>query len=361
MNRKEWREVGLQSLYFVLAVAGMVLLALIGDLLNDRPLGGETIAIILGLLLMMFSMFMGLSPFAMDAKQKGMEYLLTLPYSRRRLLLIKFLPRLVVVILFYLAFAAFYGLAGNAAFGGGFTFFSLAYFALFFISFSLAVVHENFIIQSLWAGVALCGYLALCLYIVSLGFSWKFKMPSAWVGNRLWYDLAYDVPTLLSTIAVFLLMATPFVASLFLSFKKFDLKPARAFTRRQLLFFVPLLLLAFAASLGVTYFTQTSSNYSESDFFILKNNKLLKSYFPGELTLYEETGRRSVDMKGRILLERLLLEQGEKLYLSGLDLADGSRIIGCLSQSDFSWKILHRIPGRYFVPYGYIGIRYDGS
>lgn len=360
MNRKEWREVGGQSLYFVLAMIGIVLLAFLGDLLQKKPLDGEKIAIMLGLWLLMFSMFMGLSPFAMDAKQKGMEYLLTLPYSRRRLLLIKLLPRLAAVILFYLAFAAFYGLAGNAAFGGGFTVFSLTYFALFLISFSLAVVHENFIVQSLWAGVALCGYLALSLYVVGLGFSWKFRMPGSWAVSRSWQDLAYDGPTLLSVIAVFLLLAAPFVASIFIAFKKFDLKPPRAFNRRQLLIFVPLLLLALAASLGLTYFVQTSSSYWESDLFILKNHKLLKCDFPGKLTLYEEAGRRSVDMKGRILWERLLLEQGEKLYLSGLDLEDGSRIIGCLNQGDFSWKLLHRISGRYFIPYGYIGIRYDG-
>ena len=136
---------------------------------KSKPLEGEKLIIILGAWLLMFSMFLGLSPFAMDSKQKGMEYLLTLPYSRRRLLLIKLLPRLAAAVFFYLAFALLYGLIGNDAFGGGFTVFSLSYFALFFISFSLSVVHENFIVQSIWAGIAMCGYLALCLYVVLPG------------------------------------------------------------------------------------------------------------------------------------------------------------------------------------------------
>ena len=55
-------------------------------------------------------------------------------------------------------------------------------------------------------------------------------------------------------------MAVPFIVSFFLAFKKFDLKPTRAFNRRQLLIFVPLLLLAFAASLGVTYVVQRNSH-----------------------------------------------------------------------------------------------------
>ena len=158
--------------------------------------------------------------------------------------------------LFYLAYNLFYGYAGNDAFGGGFAFFSLAYFALFFISFSLALVHENFIVQFIWAGIALYGYLAICLMIITMGFSWKFNMPPTWIGTRIWQDLSYDIPTLLSSIVVFLVMSTPFIASFFLAFKKFDLRPVQVFNRRQMLFFIPLLLLALAVSLAVCYIVQ---------------------------------------------------------------------------------------------------------
>jgi len=368
MNRKEWLEVGKQSLYFILALAAMALLLEGVDLLmgvmgfaRSKPLEGEKLIIILGAWWLMFSMFLGLTPFAMDTKQKGLEYLLTLPYSRRRLLFIKFLPRLAAVVLFYLAFALLYGLLGSDAFGGGFTVFSLAYFALFLISFSLSVVHENFIVQSIWVGIALCGHLALSLYIVWLGFSWKFKMPASWVGSGFWHDLSFDVPTLLVSIAVFLIMAAPFIVSFFLAFKKFDLKPARVFNRRHLMIFMPLLLLAFAASLGVTYLVQKNSTYWDANYFLLKNQRLLKAEFPGKLALYDETGRRTVDAKGRVFWERLLLEQGERLYLSGYDTESGDRIIGCLSQADLSWKTLHRAPEQSFVANGYLGIRYNGE
>jgi hypothetical protein len=368
MNRKEWREVGQQSLYFLLALAVMALLLGGVDLLmgamgfaQSKPLEGEKLIIILGAWWLMFSMFLGLSPFAMDSKQKGLEYLLTLPYSRRRLLLIKLLPRLAAVILFYLAFALLYSSIGSDAFGGGFTLFSLAYFALFLISFSLSLVYENFIVQSIWAGIALCGHLALSLCIVWLGFSWKFKMPASWVGSGFWHDLSIDVPTLLISIAVFLIMAAPFIVSFFLAFKKFDLKPVRAFNRRQLLIFLPLLLMAFASSLGVTYLVQKNASFWDAHFFLLKNQRLLKAEFPGKLTLYNEAGRRKVDTRSRIFWERLLLEQGERLYMSGYDTENGERIIGCLNQFDFSWKILHRAPERSFVANGYLSIRYNGE
>jgi hypothetical protein len=368
MNRKEWREVGGQCLYFVLALAAMALLLEGVDLLmgvmgfvQSKPLEGEKLIIILGAWLLMFSMFLGLSPFAMDSKQKGMEYLLTLPYSRRRLLIIKLRPRLAAVVLFYLSFILLYVSAGNGAIAGGFTLFSLAYFALFFISFSLAVVDENFIVQSIWAGIALSVYIAICLYTISLGFSWKFGMPSSWVGSSLWHDLSFDSPTLMVSIAVFLIMAAPFIVSFFLAFKKFDLKPARAFNRRHLLTFVPLLLLAFAASLGITYLVQNSTAYDEADFHILRDRRLLKTSFAGKLTLYSETGRQRIKTRGLISWESLLLEQKERLFLSGYDSKDGTQFIGRLNLADLSWKILHRCPTRYFVVPGYQGFRYDGE
>jgi hypothetical protein len=256
MSRKEWREVFRQSLYFVLAMAAMALLVGTVDLVSGSRSEGEKIVVMAGLWLLVFSMFLGLTPFAMDSKQKGMEYLLTLPIARRRLLLIKFLPRQAAVVIFYIAFVLLYARIGHGAFAGGFAFFSLAYFALFLISFSLSVVDENFIVQSIWAGIALCGYLALCLGIVALGFSWKFRIPASRVGAGIWHDLSYDPATLLAAVAVFLLLASPFIASLFLAFKKFDLKPAKVFNRLQLLLFVPLLILALSLSLVITYVVQ---------------------------------------------------------------------------------------------------------
>jgi hypothetical protein len=348
MIKKEWPEVSKQSLYFVLAMAGMVLLVGLVNLLQGKPLEGEKVIIMLGLWLLMFSMFLGLSPFALDSKQKGMEYLLTLPFSRRRLLFIKLLPRLAAIVLFYLMYIFLYSHMGNDAFGVGFTVFSLAYFSLFFISYSLSVIHENFIVQSIWAGIALCGYLALCLYVVFLGFSWKFGMPSSWIGNT-WQDLSYDMPSLLSSIAVFLLMLVPFVASFFLAFKKFDLKPARAFNRRQLLFFIPLLLLALVASLGVVRLAQKSSAYDDAHYFILGNQQLLKTSWPGKLTLNDENQQRRLDTKRSFLWHWNVFAVPGKLFLTAFDVKDYSTAVIRLNMGDLAWNIVRSIPHGYLA------------
>jgi hypothetical protein len=353
MNRKEWREVGRQSLFFILALAAMALLLGGVDLLmgamgfaQSKPLEGEKLIIILGAWWLMFSMFLGLSPFAMDSKQKGMEYLLTLPYSRRRLLLIKLLPRLAAAVFFYLAYALLYFLIGNDVLGGGFILFSLVYFAIFFISFSFSVIHENFIVQAIWAGIALCGYLAACLSICALGFGWKFGMPMSLTGIGSWRDLAYDLPSLFTSIVVFLLLAAPFVVSLFLAFKKFDLKPARAFNRRHLLFFVPLFLLALGASLGITHMIQKKYAYDETNCHILANQQILKASSLGNLAIYSETGRRQIKTGRKLWWEWILFEVPRKVFILGYDVNDSSTSIIRLQLGDLAWKVVYSIPYR---------------
>lgn len=361
MNRKEWLEVGKQSLYFVLLAAGIALLIGVIDLIQEWSFESEKFIIMLGLWLLTAAMFLGLSPFAMDSKQRGLEYLLTLPISRRRLLFIKLVPRLATVILFYFAFILLYSLIGNDAFDGGFTAFSLAYFALFFISYSLSVVHENFIVQSIWAGVALCGYMVLCLFICVLGFGWKFGMPSSWVGPRPWLGLNYDVSSLLTAIVVFLLMAMPFLASFFLAFKKFDLKPARAFNRRHLFIFVPLLLLAFAASLGVTYLVQKSYAYEESHYYILANRQLLKKGWKGKLSFHEENRQRRIDTKRSFMWQWNIFETPGKLFLTAYDMQDNSTAVIRLNLDDLAWDTVHRIPQHYLANHAFSAFRQYGQ
>jgi hypothetical protein len=361
MNRKEWLEVGRQSLYFVLAASGMVLLVGLVGLLDGKPLEGEKIIIILGLWLLMFSMFIGLSPFALDSKQKGMEYLLTLPYSRRRLLLIKFLPRLTALVLFFIAYGLLYGFMGNDAFGTGYLLLSLVYFSLFFISFSLSVIHENFIVQSIWAGVALCGYLAICLVVLALGISWKYSMPLAWAGFHPWQGLSDDIASLITAIVVFFLMLAPFVVSFFLAFKKFDLRPSRVFNRRQLLLFVPMLLLALAASLGVTRLVQKSSAYDEGHYYILENRHVLKTSWLGKLTILGENQRRRIDTKQSFIWDWNAFAVPGKLFLTADDFKNNSTAVVRLNLGDLSWDVVHRIPDGFMATHAYFNFHQYGQ
>jgi hypothetical protein len=363
MNKKEWREVGKQSFYFVLATAGMVLLTGLLNWLQGKPqFQAETVIIILGFWLLMFSLFLGLSPFALDSSQKGMEYLFTLPFSRHRLLFIKLLPRLAAAVLFFAVFFLLYRLSGGDAFGGYLEFFSLVYFSLFFISFSLSSVHENFIVQFIWASLALSGYLTLCSLILTQGFAWNnnFSLASVWRFGH-FGNIIYDPSSLIAALVVFLLLLTPFVISYFLAFKKFDRRPPRTFNRRQLLFFVPLLLLALAASLGVSFLVQKSFMFGDSDFYLTESGQLLKASWPGKLIVLDENNRKQIDTKKAIYWNRVLLEKEQQLFLLGYDTEAGSDIIIRLDMKDFSWKTLHQVPHRYLASDSFYSFSYDGT
>jgi len=370
MSRKEWREVGKHSLYFVLTLAGMALLlggmellvAALG-LAQARPLEGEKLIIILAAWLLMFSMFLGLSPFAMDSKQKGMEYLLTLPYSRRRLLVIKFLPRLAAVAFFYIVFTLLYRLGGSGALGGFFAFFSISYFALFFISFSFSGVHENFIVQSIWAGLALGGYLTLGSLVMALGFAWSnnFSLGSVWRFGH-FGNLIYDLPSLIAAAAVFLLLLAPFVASFFLAFNKFDLRPARVFHRRHLLFFAPLFLLALGGSLGISSLIQQHSAWdSDSRFHLTVDRRVLKIGWQGKASVHDETGRRRIESERDFLWTNILFEKKGEVILLGNDMAADSLAITRLRLDDLSTKMLDRIPERFLVSPLFFAFRQHGN
>ncbi len=360
MNRKEWLEVGKQSLYFVLLIAGIALLIGVIDLVQGWSFETEKFIIMLGLWLLTASMFLGLSPFAMDSKQRGLEYLLTLPVSRRRLLFIKLVPRLAAVVLFYGVFFLLYHFMGHDAFGGYFEFFSLVYFALFFISFSLSSIHENFIVQSIWAGFALCGFLTLCSIIMALGFAWNnsFSWGSVWRFNH-FGNIIYDSSSLTAALVVFLLMLAPFVASYFLAFKKFDLKPARAFNRRQLLFFIPLLLLALAASLVISLGLQKKF-YHDSVYHILENRQVLKAGWPGKLEVFRAQDRLRIDTRRSFLWAGVVCDKPGKIILPGFDVNGNSWEIIAFDPDTGAWKTLHKVPQRCLAIQPFFAFRYDG-
>lgn len=363
MIKKEWLEVCKQSLYFVLVTAGMVLLIVLLNLLQGRFFEGETIIVILGFWLLMFSLFLGLSPFALDSKQQGMEYLLTLPFSRRRLLFIKLLPRLAAAVLFYGVFFLLYRLMGNDAFGSYFEFFSLAYFALFFISFSFSSINENFIVQSIWAGLALCCYLTLCSLILTVGFAWNtnFSLGSVWRFGH-FGNLIYDSSSWITAIAVFLLLLAPFVVSYFLAFKKFDLRPARAFNRRHLLFFVPLLLLALAAALGVSCLGQKNSVFENwSQYYLTANRRLLKIGWLGKLSIHDATSWRKLETAKDFQWDSLVIERKDALILLGDDMKKDTLAVTRFDLSDFSRKILYKIPYHYLASSSYYAFKQFGQ
>jgi hypothetical protein len=362
MSRKEWLEVGRQCLYFVLLIAGIALLIGAIDRVQGWSFESEKFIIMLGLWLLTASMFLGLSPFALDARQKGMEYLLTLPIPRRRLLFIKLLPRLAALAVFFFLFLFLYSAFGNDVFGNMLFFLVLAYFALFFISFSLASAHENFIVQFILAAVAFIFYWLLCLWALGQGFAWTNNLSLTMVWKAVGYGGLFDWPgARAAALAVFSLMLAPFIISYFQAFKKFDLRRSPAFNRRQLLLFAPLLMLALALSLGISRLVQGSMMAGGGVYHLTADQRLVEVSWNGRISIHDAAGRRRTALPRNSFMCQILCERQGCLYLIAEDVVDDTLAVIRLRLDDLSRKEIFRFPRRYFAGNRFPSVRCCGG
>lgn len=348
MRRKEWIEVLKQSGYFLLWQVGMVLLTAIMDLIQKRPFKTEDFLIMQALMLLILSMLMGISIFAMDGKQKGVEYLLTLPIRRGRLLFEKLMPRLAVVIFFYLLYLMINALFGQLALAGLFPLFSLIYFGLFFISFSFSASSDNFVVLFILAGFYTLLYGAACLGILGLGYAWKTVLPF-WLA----YDFAFHDELIRLGIVVFALMALPFLVSFFVAFKKFDFRPVRRFNRRRLRLLVPSLVLAAATALGFCYLSIKKPSFP-IETYLTEKHQLVRLSWTGNYEIRDLTGWRQGTLGRGLFGGWLMLEREQKLYFAVFseEKRATSYDIVRFDPGDQKAMILCRIPDRFLVSWG---------
>ena len=157
-----------------------------------------------------------------------MEYLLSLPYSRLQILGLKLVPRVLVLVIFFLAHhVLFLKSLGNAAAISVF-FFTLVYFSLFLIALSFSAVSKNFVISAVLSLFFLFIYLGLCLLTFKIAFI-RTDIPFEWGDIKGLFTIT-DWPDFLNTgFAVAIILLIPFILAFVLSFRKFDIRPPRTF------------------------------------------------------------------------------------------------------------------------------------
>jgi ABC-type transport system involved in multi-copper enzyme maturation permease subunit len=226
--------------------------------------------------MLFWALFMGVSLFSAERGQKGMEYLLSLPYSRLQLLGIKVLPRLLSILFFYLVFLVLYYQGGKDFAALSLFSFSFLYFVLFLISLSLSSLSDNFLVLSLVSLFVLVLFMELFFLIPWLLFrnedltlSWS-EINSSFVGLQ-WS--AEDWLSNLSIIFSAIFLLCPLVITFIVSFKKFDARPSRIFGRRYLKFFVPLLFLGIlCASLTI----RKGIDLGHKEYYLTQDHKLIE-------------------------------------------------------------------------------------
>ena len=311
MLKKEISEVLKHTIIFILVVLLLPAILLVTTIISDQSYFSVFFPV-LQFGLFFWALFMGVSLFSGDRSQKGMEYLLSLPYSRLQLIGIKILPRLCAVILFYIAFVYLYKTGGFDAAATTFIPFTAIYFTLFLLALSLSAFSDNFIVLSVTSLFSLfiySGLLYLVYWIVlkirgtPLGeFDFK-ELLLLEPGLFLWLDL----PKFLPIIAIALLL--PFLISFVLSVKKFDVRPSRVLNKRFFKYFTPL----FVCCLAISFlFAYQGTRFEYRDYYLTQDKKLIESNYYSKIRIYDGDNVYKTEKKFEYFWP--LLDEDEYVY-----------------------------------------------
>lgn len=222
MLRKEIRDVLIQSAWA--CAAATVMPAVLTFFLEETFF--EIFFPLFQVGLLFWAFFLGNFLFFLERGQGGLEYLFSLPYSRRRLIGNKILPRAIAVVLFFFIHLFIYHNGGANAAAFNLSIHSLAYVSLFAIGFSLCCVSENFVVSFSSSAAAFLASAGLACAAVRLGITLQgLEFPG-------FFDLTdlYSPGKFALWIAV-LLPAAAFPLAFLLSSRSLDIRPAARFNR----------------------------------------------------------------------------------------------------------------------------------
>ncbi|UCC40253.1 MAG: hypothetical protein JSV96_02010 [Candidatus Aminicenantes bacterium] len=286
MLKKEISEVTKYTIFFILVALFMPALLIVTTIISGEPFFSVFFPLFqFGLL--SCALFMGVSLFSGERSQKGMEYLLSLPYSRLHLIGLKILPRLSAVIIFYLIFVILYKIGDSDAAAITFIPFTAIYFTLFLLALSLSAFSDNFIILSVTSLFSLFIWNGL-LYLVYWGVLKIRGIPLDELdiegllllkpGLFLWLD----IPKFLPLVAITLLL--PFLISFVLSIKKFDVRPAKVLNKRFFKYFAPIFVCCLAISLLFAY---QGTKFEYQEYYLTQDHKLIEFEYYSKIKIYE--------------------------------------------------------------------------
>ncbi|MCP5103828.1 MAG: hypothetical protein GY950_10640 [bacterium] len=264
MLRKEFNEILKQSFYFIAFVVGMsVLLSVMSLIFKWGVSLGEFFAAVYYVGLCIFALVTGVTLFSSDRKQGGLEYLLTLPFSRMRLLWMKILPRFTVLFGFSLLGLLFYHVIPVVSSVDLPPFYPVyAVFMGFFLSVSLSASHDNFVLLSIGTLFIFGIHAWLTANVLP-------KFLRHVFGRFFWVE----GPWIIVVLGVLGLLI-PFLIAFLAAFKKFDAHPGRRFNRLHLKVLVPVLVTGLLLSVLFAY---GISEKDRKSYYLTKNHKLIES------------------------------------------------------------------------------------
>jgi len=294
MLKKEFQEVLKQSLVYIGLSVGIPLVL---KVVLAKEIGSyfEVFFLMYQYSLLLFSIFMGLSLFLPDRNQRAEDYVYSLPYSRLRVLVMKVVPRLAAVAIFYLLFLLLYLWGGQEIIMRS-SFFSTSWFywLLFGISLSFSASADSYLKVG---GATLLGtliFLVLFTFVPNLIIQVKggdLHSVGLDVLSLFKIDFSYNlVPFLL----VCLCLMLPFLISFVLAFKKWGIQSKENYNKGFLKLFVPLIAAGFIVS---TFFVYVLRVRDYPDYYLTANHRLIETS-PYSTRLYGAEGVKLKYSKG---------------------------------------------------------------
>jgi hypothetical protein len=273
MLKKEFKDILKQSFFFIITIAAIPAFLLLTKIITGMSFMSLFFPVFqFGLLF--FALFLGASLFSMERGQRGMEYLLSLPFSRLKLLGLKVLPRLCAVIFFYVVHWLIYQDGGSDYAALSVLSFSIQYFFLFLIALSLSAASDNFIVLAVGSGFIMFILLSLFYFIFIVVSMLKYgsDLGAFSFGDLFIAEVGLDfLPQLIISAVVLVL---PFIITNILCFRKFDIRPARVYNLRFLKILSPLFLVGLVAAF---FIAKTTKLYDYHAYYLTTDHVLIEN------------------------------------------------------------------------------------
>lgn len=296
-------------------------------------------------LLFFWAFFMGASLFSVEQGQRGMEYLLSLPYSRYKLLGMKILPRFIAILIFYVIFLILYLGEGSNYAALSLVSFTTIYFAFYLISLSFSASSDNFLVLfvisllSLFIFLAL-GYSVYWLTVKMKGYIYYVVRVSPFITG----ELESFIVILIPFVAFCLLI--PLLIAFGLSIKKIDVRPPKVYNKRFVKISAPLFILGLLVSFFIAL---QVVDVSDGYYYLTKDHKLIEFNYYCGLKIYD--GKNVHKIQDRFSYLYRAKEDDHHVYGTTYDDS-----ILRIDTSDYSVDVIYKAPkgkrvisGRYLI------------
>jgi hypothetical protein len=338
MLKKEINDVLRHNFFFILFILFLPAFLVVTKILPNQSYFSVFFPLFqFGLLFWAF--FMGISLFSVEHGQRGMEYLLSLPLSRYKLIGLKILPRFIAILIFYVIFLILYLGEGSNYAALSLVAFTTIYFSFYLISLSFSASSDNFLVLfvvsllSLFIFLAL-GYSVYWLTVKMKGYIYYVVRISPFITD----DLESFIVILIPLVAFCLLI--PLLIAFVLSVKKFDIRPSRVFNTRFIKIFAPLFILGLLASFLISH---QLVDVEYSSYYLTRDHKLIEfnDYFG--FRIYD--GKNVHKIQDRFYSFYPAVEDNQYVYSTTY----GGKILR-IDTSDYSVDIIYEAPkGKSFM------------